>query len=243
MGLIGASGAMWIAGVDGCPAGWFRTAFHLESRELDFRVCASAAALLAEAPVPGIIAIDIPIGLAGRGMRACDGEARSRLGWPRRSSVFPPPLRPALSAASQAEATRITREIDGKGVGAQAFNIYAKIREVDAWLRASPAPIRERVYEAHPELCFQAWAGGRAMAHGKRTSEGREERLRLVEAWLGPGVLARARTAARRSKAADDDILDSIATLWTAQRIARGGFVALGDGAADECGLPMRICY
>lgn len=234
---------MWIAGVDGCPAGWFRSALHLERRELDFRICNSAAALLAEPPVPRVLAIDIPIGLLASGTRACDVEARARLGWPRRASVFPPPLRPALAAASQAEATRITRAIDGKGVGAQAFNIFAKIREVDDWLSASPRRVRDRVYEAHPELCFSAWAGGRPMVHGKRSPEGRQERLRLVEAWLGAGVLERARGGYGRTKAADDDILDSIATLWTARRIADGDFIALGCGGEDECGLPMRICY
>jgi predicted RNase H-like nuclease len=233
---------VWIAGADGCRAGWFRACLELETGAQHFAICATAEDLLATPPAPSILAIDIPIGLADRGTRACDVAARKRLGV-RRASVFPPPLRPALGAATQAEASRLTREIDGKGVGAQAFGIWAKIREVDQWLASSTPAVRAAVYEAHPELCFMGWAGGCPMAHGKKTTEGRRERLQVAEAWLGNGVLERARAGPTKARVADDDILDAVATLWAARRISEGAHVTLGDGAIDAAGLPMRICY
>lgn len=232
-----------VVGADGCSAGWLRTCLDPATRQLHVAIVAEAPALLAGLPGPAVLAIDIPIGLVEAGTRACDREARSHLGWPRRASVFPPPLRPALAARSRAEAARITEAIEGKRVGAQAFGIYAKVREVDAWLRAD-ATARPRVFEAHPELCFWALAGGRAMVHSKKSPAGRAERASLLDRWLGIDVVARARASIpRRSAAADDDILDSVATLWTASRIAAGTFVALGGGETDAIGLPMRICF
>ena len=197
------------------------------------------------APRPRVVAIDMPIGLPPRGARECDRAARALLG-PRRSSVFPAPLRAALAASDRAEASRITQAIDGRGVGAQAFGIYRKIRALDEALRdALPPDVTVR--EAHPELCFRAWNGGAPMAHSKRTPEGLAERRRCVARWLGEGLLDRARAAGsdgphRKKDLADDDILDAAATLWTAHRMADGRAQRVPDPPPlDDCGLPMEI--
>ena len=71
-----------------------------------------------------------------------------------------------------------------------------------------------------------------------------EERLALAEHWLGAGILAEARGDYSKTKLSDDDILDSIAALWTAHRIASGQAFALpGRSETDQLGLPMRIVY
>ncbi|MFL5635521.1 MAG: DUF429 domain-containing protein, partial [Gemmatimonadaceae bacterium] len=43
--------------------------------------------------------------------------------------------------------------------------------------------------------------------------------------------------------AADDDILDAFAALWTAERVARGAAITLphADPPMDSVGLPMRM--
>ena len=241
----------WLAGIDGCPAGWFRACRETESGELRFDLLCDVRALTEADPRPEVVALDMPVGLAESGPRACDTLARAHLG-PRRSSVFPAPVRAALAARSHAEASALHEAADGRRVSAQAWNLFARIRAVDDWL-AVDADARQRVVEVHPELAFATWAGEavggpgaegtpRPMAHGKRTAEGRAERLALVEAWLGAGVLERARGDHRRRDLADDDILDALACLHTAHRIAEGRALSLPEPPpVDARGLPMRI--
>lgn len=243
---------VWVAGVDGCPRGWFRICRETRSGALRFDLLESPAALWEVAPCPVVVAIDMPIGLPAAGPRACDRAARALLG-PRRSSVFPAPVRAAIAAADRAEASRITQAIDGRRVGAQAFGIHPKIRALDQALAASG--LRDvSVREVHPELSFRAWNDGVPMAHSKRTAAGRAERLLRVEQWLGADLLTRARESAeagshrtgshRKRDLADDDILDAVATLWTAHRIVDGRAVRLPDPPPrDALGLPMEIVY
>ena len=113
---------MWVAGVDGCSAGWFRACRRLDGRGLDFRVVGSAAELLSVEPVPDVVAIDVPIGLPERGPRACDREARGLLG-ARRSSVFPAPVRAAIGATTHEEASARSAAASGRRVAAPTFHI------------------------------------------------------------------------------------------------------------------------
>ena len=234
---------MWVAGVDGCRGGWICVSRNTRTGETRFARVDRTRELLDLVPQPEILCVDIPIGLADRGGRECDRLARVLLGRPRASSVFPAPIRPALEAADREEASRITARIDGRRVPSQAFGLFAKIRAMDELLRANPAA-RERIREVHPELSFWAWNGRQAIREGKKTRAGKQSRLRLVEAWLGPGVLAAARVGSRRSELADDDILDAAAVLWTATRIADGTARILPDGPRrDATGLRMEIVY
>lgn len=166
------------------------------------------------AVVDGIVAVDMPIGLPALGeRRACDVAARKALG-PRRSSVFPAPSREALAASSFAEVT---------GLSIQAWNLVPKVREVDdAW--------EPRVREVSPELAF-AVVAGEPMAHPKRTAAGRAERLEA----LGLDAPPRVRGAAA------DDVLDALACLVSAHRLADGTALALGDGSVDARGRPMTV--
>lgn len=166
------------------------------------------------AAVDGIVAVDIPIGLPETGSRRdCDRACRAQLG-PRRSSVFPAPHRAALAAASFA---------DAPGLSIQAWHLVPKVREVDAvW--------EPRVREVSPELSF-AVLTGRPMTHTKRSAAGRDER-RLA---LGLAAVPRVRGAA------PDDVLDALACLWSARRIAGGTAISVGSGARDARGRPMVI--
>jgi predicted RNase H-like nuclease len=223
------------AGVDGCRAGWVVALGpagpgggdhgHHGGAEGEvavggvtvgdgprLRVVADFDEALAS--VDGIVAVDMPIGLPEPGRRrACDAEARRALG-PRRSSVFPAPSRPALDATSFAEVT---------GLSLQAWNLVPKVREVDrAW--------EPRVREVSPELAFTVLTGA-PMRHPKRRPAGRAERL----AALGLRAVPRVRGAA------PDDVLDALACLGAAERIAAGTALALGDGTVDARGRPMTI--
>ncbi len=232
----------WIAGVDGCRAGWFRVAFEPDTQALGFRIVAHAHELMTRPPEPSVIGIDMPIGLPECGRRDCDAQARARLG-PRRSSVFPAPIRGAVGAVTREEASRITFDADGRKVAAQAFGIYPKIAQLDELLRCDPEA-RERFVEVHPELSFTAWNGGSPLTASKKSPTGRRSRLALAEEWLGTDVLQRARGTAPKKDLTDDDILDAIAVAWTALRIHRGEAETLpAVPPRDACGLPMRIVF
>jgi predicted RNase H-like nuclease len=175
-----------------------------------------------------LVAVDIPIGLPESGRRACDVQARGRLG-PRRSSVFPAPPRSVLGCSTSWEqANARSRGLDGRGLPRQVFNLLPKIGEVDAGLSAS---LQRRVFEAHPELSFSVLAG-RHLAHGKRTRAGQRDRAGLLRIAVAP-----------IAGAAIDDVLDAYALLWTARRVARGVEGRLGDGTRDGRGLLMEIVY
>lgn len=234
---------VWVSGADGCRAGWFRVSRESETAELRFHLIERAGDLLRVPPRPAVLALDIPIGLPDAGPRDCDRRARRCLGAPRGSSVFHAPIRPALHVRDRQDASRITQRLDGRRVGAQAWGLYRKIREVDALLQSNP-DARGRLREAHPEVCFWAWAGGRVMSAAKKTAQGRAERCRLAESWLGPSLLARGRLGHAKTAVADDDILDAVGVLWTADRILHGDARRFPEAPPlDSTGLPMEIVY
>lgn len=232
---------VWVAGADGCPAGWAVVLFGVTTRAVRRRLLPSFADVLALPERPVVLGIDMVIGLpdqAERGGRACDRAARRLLGR-RASSVFSPPARPALDATSYEDALARNRahSPDGIGLSIQAYHLLPKIREVDALL--TPAR-QDRVIEVHPELSFLAMNGGDATP-SKHTPEGRAIRERLLAATIFPDI-ASAVEAAATSGAKADDWLDAHAVCWTARRKHDGVAVRLPeDPPTDARGLCMEI--
>jgi predicted RNase H-like nuclease len=179
-------------------------------------------------------AVDIPIGLAPAGPRHADVEARRGLG-PRRSSVFPAPVRSVLAASTYEEACALSRTACGKAISKQLFNILPKIREVDALV----TPCRqERLFEMCPELSLAVLAGA-PMAFAKTTRQGRAERLQALSAVFGRAQIeCHLRKPPPNSRT--DDVLDAFAGAWTARRYAAGAHLRLG-GQLDERGLRMEV--
>jgi predicted RNase H-like nuclease len=166
------------------------------------------------------IAVDMPIGLLDAGPRSCDVEVRRRLG-PRRSSVFPAPLRPMLAARTYADALAIA------GLSKQAYHLIPKVREVDDVM----TPARQRwIGEAHPELGFARLLGSPCVAP-KRTPLGRAERRAVVEVPLDRPPRG----------AAWDDVLDACVLVHTARRIRSGAVERIGGGEIDARGLRCEI--
>jgi len=185
------------------------------------------------------VAVDIPIGLPGRGARDCDVQARRLLGI-RRSSVFPAPIRPILTAASYADASLIRRQVEGKGVSIQTWAILSKIVEVDAFIRADQTRC-QIVREVHPEVSFFFLNGKRPMSAAKTRAAGQAERLAILRERSGEAVVE-ALAQRRQLNYKVDDILDALATLWTAERIARGKAVSIPSRPpVDAHGLRMEI--
>ncbi|MYZ43560.1 DUF429 domain-containing protein [Schauerella aestuarii] len=249
-------GAQVAVGVDGCKGGWFAVKRDRASDTIEVAVLATFAQLLDWAPAPAVIGIDMPIGLATAASRDCDTEARKRLGWPRATSVFSPPVRAVLGASSYEDACARNRAAVGRAMSKQAFNILPKISEVDAVLQTLPKH-PQRVFEVHPELAFMALAqprsgasdgkrGGlqsKGLIEPKRTAAGHARRLALMPADYRIAV-DRALAHLQRAQCAADDVLDAFAVLWSAERCARDEAIAIATTREiDAVGLEMNIRY
>ena len=205
------------AGVDGCRQGW--VALVLPQERL-LEGCTEFADLLRQLRDMGVttVGVDMPIDAPETGERECDLAVRGFLG-ARRASLFITPTRAALACATQAEATRLNRELGGKGVSAQAFALRHKIAEVAA------APASVDLVEVHPETTFAVLGPAR---YRKKTWAGMRERVRILEA-QGLQPLAWESTG----WAAADDTLDAAAAALSARRVAAGQarrFPAAGTG-------------
>lgn len=241
MTRLGARSPAWVMGLDGCPAGWVGVMIDLNGLEAPrLSVYAGITDALNAPEHAHVIAVDMPIGFetapSGSGGRACEREARARLGQ-RRSSIFAAPLRTALPARSHEEASRLNRAAGGPGLSRQSFNLFAKMREIDAVM--SPA-LEGCLHESHPELVFATLAG-RPMAHAKRTPAGRAERLDVLAGQgLDPALFEP--HAFKHKIAAPDDVLDAAACALAAVRLAEGNALCLpADPPRDDTGLRMAI--
>ena len=209
--------------------------------EVRFSLAGTWRSVQARLTEPGVamIAVDMPIGLAESGQRACEPAARKLLPAGRKSSVFTPPRRYMRDCRDWAEANARGKATEGKGLSHQAWNIAHKIFEIDACL----APAEQgRVIEAHPELIFHRRNGGTPLP-SKKTSEGREARLALLRA---NGLAASDHWFALfpRSQVARDDYLDAAACLMLARDRLAGRALRLPETPErDSRGLAMEIWY
>ncbi len=230
------SWAMVVAGVDGCRAGW--VAFKIEVPSLTTSVeVADLREVLGKPPADlACVGIDIPIGLLG-GPRACDKAARTLLGQPRGSSVFPAPCREALRAQTYAEASLINRHKTTRGLSQQAWGIAPKMKQVDD---AITSDCQRWAFEVHPEVCFWALNQRRPMKHNKKTKEGTAERIVLLHR-VFPQIETRLVNRPRGVGA--DDLLDAVVAAWTALRWHRSEAECVCSPEHDEKGLAVTIYY
>jgi predicted RNase H-like nuclease len=234
--------AVELIGVDGCRGGWVVAASDGTLSGLGFTVVDDLAPVIARGESGGaLMAIDIPIGLSDDGPRACDLQARKWLGRPRSSSVFPAPCRAALAATTYRRACGLSRRALGVALTIECFNIVPKIRQVDALM----TPGRQAfVREVHPELVFAILSGrGFGLVEPKRTEAGERLRLRLLRRVAPRFDPAAVRATLGLARVARDDVIDAVACLVAAQRIALGKAIVLPDGLVerDARGLRMEI--
>jgi len=243
--MTGADG--WLAGVDGCPGGWLVALCHTGTGNCVLRLCPSFADVLALPEAPEIVAVDMPIGLpdrAIRGGRQCDVEARALLG-ERQSSVFAVPARAAVMETDYRRACAVAlRHSDPpRKVSKQCFNLFPKIREIDAFITPE---LQSRVFEVHPELAFWALNDERPTSLPKKVKSrphepGLAERRDLLAAHGFPVEFPESE-AWPRSRVGPDDILDACVLAWSARRIRQGEAVRLpADPPLDGKGLRMEI--
>ena len=243
----------WIAGVDGCPAGWIVARRSLDGpREIDIAVVPRFEAILDAANPPLLVAVDMPIGLPARigaEGRGPERLVRAHLG-ARRSCVFAIPSRGAVEARDYASSCAIAAASSEppRRVSKQAFMLFGRMREIDLLLRATAPdvepPWRQRVFEAHPELAFWRLNGERALLHPKKVKgrphpDGLRERREILGA---AGLPASVLGIVPPRGAGKDDLLDALALMVIAQRILDGNAKPFPDPPGrDEFDLPIAI--
>ena len=227
---------MFVAGVDGCRAGWVRFAVEIPSLVTSVEVVDVAEALSSRPDDLLCLAIDIPIGLFN-GSRACDKAARKLLGHSRGTSVFAAPCRAALSATTHPAASQINREKTGRGLSQQAFGIIPKIKQVDD---AITPDCQQWAFEVHPEVCFWALNKRRPMTHNKKTRDGAAERIAVLRP-IFPEI--ERDLANRPPRVGADDLLDAAAAAWTALRLHQRQAECVCSAEVDEKGLAVTIYY
>ena len=235
----------WIAGVDGCKAGWVAACLDLDAGTAPtLRVVARFGDLLATPPA--LIAVDMPIGLPDRIEGSGRGPEQLVRPWlgQRQSSVFSIPSRAAVESDDYGEACRqaLATSQPPRKVSKQGFHLFPRIREIDALLRAETG-LRERLREVHPELAFATMRGG-PLAHPKKI-KGRINEAGMAErrALLIAQGLPRETVHARPPRGAGaDDALDALAALIVARHIAAGrGRPFPEPPGRDSHGIPVAI--
>jgi len=228
--------AMFVAGIDGCRAGWIAFKVNLHAHATSVEVVDLAAWLRERPPDLACVGIDIPIGLLD-GPRACDKAARKLLGQPRGSSVFPAPCRPALGARTYVEASSVNRQKTTRGLSQQAWGIAPKVKQVDD---AITPDCQQWAFEVHPEVCFWALSQRRPMKHNKKTREGAAERIAVLRR-VFPDIQRHLPNRPRLVGA--DDLLDAAVAAWTALRWHRNEAEYVCTAEQDGKGLAVTIYY
>ncbi|MGE0699574.1 MAG: DUF429 domain-containing protein [Hyphomicrobiaceae bacterium] len=242
------TGPAWVAGADGCPAGWLVVLLDVSGVSAPKASIVPAFAEILELPEkPRVIAIDMPIGLperAGIGGRVPDVAARAVLGR-RQSSVFAVPSRAAVMTLDYREACAVALATSDppRKIAKQAFNLFPRIREIDALMTPE---LQQRVVECHPEVAFWAMNGSLPLDEPKKVKSrpfepGLALRRRLLRN-AGFPVAAFAEMQFRAADAGPDDLLDACACAWSAARVLSGTALTFPEQPPlDARGLRQEI--
>jgi predicted RNase H-like nuclease len=238
---------MWLAGVDGCSAGWM-VAFVRPLRDaVELTMFSRFIDVLNAKQKPAVVAVDIPIGLpekTSHGGRAAENAVRPLLG-ARQSSVFSVPARASIYARDYFEACHVAlaHSDPPRKVSKQLFNIGPKIREVDEILRADLS-LTTRVYEVHPELAFWRLNGERPLSEPKKVKSrcyepGLTQRRSLL---VAAGFQTATVETTPPKGAGADDLLDALACAAIALRLYAGMARPFPNPPQrDAYDLPMAI--
>lgn len=230
---------MIVVGIDGCKKGWVAAAWNTGKQSIELAVHSTFGEAIDTYPRAKAIGIDIPIGLIECG-RAADREAREVLRC-RKPSVFPAPDPRIVGVDDYHTANEMLKKLCGKGVSAQAFGISRKVAEVNATMKPE---LQNRIVEVHPEVCFWAMNGYEEICPPKRESLGHRARLDLLRARLAISEIEWEKVTRGIRGAQPDDILDALASAWTARRWVNGSFGRFPkETEVDAQGLRAEIIY
>lgn len=231
---------MNVIGLDACKMGW--CGIGLVEDTYIYECFENLTALWHSHPNLNRILIDIPIGLSSKNFkRTLDAKARTLL-QKRKSSIFSPSCREALYEDNYKDALTINKQICGKGISIQAYNIGPKIKEVDEWYNTKPEQLQ--VYEAHPELCFKSLNQNTDLDFSKHDKVGIEERKSILfnQNKSLEQIYVQVLKVYKRNQVKPDDILDAMALFLVNLNNNNLKYV-VDQNKVDETGKHLKIIY
>ena len=205
-----------VIGIDGCRAGWITTQV-LDNQLISFHIIKNLNDDYLKQSNLSHIGIDIPLQLSHTGKRLAEIEARVLLK-KRACTIFSPPTLNALRAKNYIDACEVNFKECGKRISKQSWNLFPKIKEAHKFLENNSISKLE-VFEVHPELSFMAMNDMNLIDASKKTETGKEIRIKLIQKFFPNFSFESVRNQYKKNQVLDDDILDSIAVLWSNQKI------------------------
>ena len=230
-------------GVDGYINGWCCCAIN---ESITIHLHHSMNSILKSYPSTKSIFIDMPLGLSSQKFsRQIDQEIRKLLPKNKKGSVFTPPCREALIKNNYKEANAINKDVTGKGISIQSWNLHKKINELDNLL-INNINSRSLIHESHPELCFLKFNNSNPLEANKKTKEGIQQRIEIIEKEIKNigEILNNSMDKFRGTKIKVDDILDAIILAISAKKWEENGSRVLSQlNTSDEKSIPVSIYY
>ena len=230
-------------GVDGYINGW---CCCLIESEVSIHLYKNIESVFNDFKSAKSIFIDMPIGLTSKNFeREVDIETRKLLPKKIKSSVFTPPCREALNTVKYKEANSINKEITGKGISVQSWNLNKKINELDYFLINNKNAVKI-IHESHPELCFFKSNQSNPLLNNKKTKDGIEERMKILRTEIPniDNIVSSTFKNNKSNKIKIDDILDSIILAISSKNWKSNGSRIIQQlENNDEKKIPISIYY
>lgn len=189
------------------------------------------------------IAVDVPIGLeAAAAPRPNERAARALLG-PRSAALVGAPVREAARKQRYRTAARVHERKTGSELSRPAFERARLVTAMDEFLTTIDEA-RPVFVEAHPELCYRAFAG-EPMERDPETAAGYAERMRTLAEFDvdAPPTVQSVAEATGGHDVPIPAVPDAVALALTV-RPGPGDLRSLpADPPTDERGLPMQYVY
>ncbi len=214
-----------IIGIDGCRAGWFAV-WQDPKRVIRSRVFCNARDLIPyfEKKEVITIGIDMPVVLSNSIPREADRLARKLLG-KKSSSIFTAPTPKLLIQKTYEDAAKFSKENYGKSISIQSWHLFPKIKDLSEITNHK----HFKIHEIHPELSFRSMNNNAAILERKKDPKGFEMRKALLKREFAMLDFQKIRVQYLKKDVSNDDILDALAVLWSAQRVARNEATFLPD--------------
>ena len=201
----------YIVGIDGCRSGWIAIKIG-EKAQFSISKHADFNSVFKSYPDAYKYLVDMVIGLADKNQsREIENLARQKLKPNRTSSVFTPPCREAVYEKSYEAAKEKNKAILGKSISIQAWNLVPKIREVDQFILENKF-YKNRIFEAHPEVCFASLNNNTPMFFKKKEKEGIHERINLLQSIFPKSkeIFDEANALFLKKEVKQDDVIDAL---------------------------------
>jgi predicted RNase H-like nuclease len=209
---------MLAVGIGSWSGGWVSVAVR-DGRFEESRTAREIRELLTYWNGADAVGIDTPLRLPITGTpRAADLAARQIVG----GTVWNAPPKVVAAEDTWAEANAISRQLFGKGVSKPAYYLGRRAVELAKFTAD------RGLCEVHPDVSFWAMNQRTPLTYGKKTWAGQVERRRLL---AGAGILIRDDLGKEVGLIPTEDVFDTAAAAWTAQRAAAGRAGLLPEGA------------